>query len=313
MISKNKNKNINLNINSFMNLPKEYCSKKKSKVVIVPINYESYKSNVNSYKTINSYKKIISASNELEYFDIDLEIEPYEQGVFLEKEISSKYKNHNKAIIDITNKIKKLTLNEKFPVFIGGDHSLTQSTVGFFEDLKEDFGVIVFDAHSDLREDFNDKESWPHACVTRKISLNHKTVVLGVRSQSLEEYEFLKSNNVFSKNISIIKSKEILDHKNYNYLERILEKLPSKVFISFDVDVFDTSIIKCTGTPEPGGLDWYKINDLLKIIFKNKEVLGVDIVEFAPNRNNCFSESFILSKLIYKIIAYKFYINNYTK
>jgi agmatinase len=290
----------------FMNLPLEYSLKENSKVVIVPINYESNMSS--SSGTINGYKEIVNASKELEYFDLDLEVEPYEQGIFLEKEINSKYKNHNKAIVDITNKIQNLNLNEKLPIFIGGDHSITQSTVNSLENSTDEFGVIIFDAHSDLREYFEDKDSWPHACVTRKVSLNHKCLILGVRSQSLEEFEYLKSNTSSANNISIIKSEDIIKSKNYN-LKKFLKKLPSKVFISFDVDVFDTSIIKCTGTPEPGGLNWYEVNDLLKEIFKNKDVIGIDLVEFAPkgDKNNYFSESFTLAKLLYKIIAYKFY------
>lgn len=287
----------------FMCLPDEYCSKEKSKVIIIPINYEGNRS-VGS-GTIDSYKYIIDASRELEYFDIDTKKEGYQNGIYIYKEINSNKKDYIKAIDDIIEKIPLEDLKSKFPIFIGGDHSISKASVKCLENIEHSFGIIVFDAHLDLREDLG-KESWNHACVTREISKDHKTVLLGIRSSSLEEYNFFKKNIAHSNNINYIKAEEIINN-NYN-LKKELKKLPKKIFISFDVDVFDPSIIKNTNTPEPGGLDWYKVNDLLKQIFSKKEVIGVDLVEYSPfeNKQMCFSESFTLAKLIYKIINYKF-------
>jgi arginase family enzyme len=129
------------------------------------------------------------------------------------------------------------------------------------------------------------------------------------------DIDFLKSKE--GGNVGVIFAKDLLSSKKqHNWdlascfeLEEKLRQLPKKIYISIDVDVFDPSIIRYTDTPEPGGLDWTQVNNLLKKVFEEKEVIGVDIVEFSPDTKNkaCFAESYLLSKLIYKMIAYKFY------
>jgi agmatinase len=109
----------------FMNLPDEYSSKEKSKVYIIPVCYEG--NMTNGFGTIDSYKAIVSASYELEYFDFDLKVEPYESGILVCNPIISKAKNHLVAIDEISCKLSNLNLKDKFPIFIGGDHSITSA------------------------------------------------------------------------------------------------------------------------------------------------------------------------------------------
>ncbi|MFH0906123.1 MAG: arginase family protein [archaeon] len=184
------------------------------------------------------------------------------------------------------------------------------------EEVK-DFAVIVFDAHSDLREPWG-QDTWNHACVTREISkeLNLKTLIVGVRSQDYYEKEFAIENK---DKISIIYAKDLLNSKNNSFdllnckiFENEIKKLPKNIFISIDVDVFDSTIISNTNTCEPGGLNCIQLNNLLISLFKTKNIIGVDINEFSPKtldnkENNSYNESYLLAKLIYKIIAYKYY------
>jgi len=289
---------------SFMNLPKKFNNKEKSKVIITPIEYDGY---VTTGSGANKGpKEIIKASYELEYFDCELNIEPYLAGIHTTKSIIVKKdteNNFHKDSQEMLDRLSKLSISNKFIIFLGSDHSTTFPIINYLEKENPDFGIIVFDAHSDLREPLG-KETWWHACVSRLISKKHKTLIAGVRSQDFYEKEYLKTSD--SNNLEIILANDLKKSQNNFNLE--LKNLPKKIFISIDVDFFDPSIIRNTNTPEPGGFDWFEINNLLQEVFTRKEVIGVDIVEFAPKGPlwNYKGEGYMLAKLVYKIIAYKF-------
>lgn len=297
-------------MNNFMNLPKEYRDKNKARVVILPISFKTKTTRKNESHL--GPKAIIDASQELEYFEEDLLCEPHEKGIYTEEQLTIKETDFSKIKHKILDKTKKI--NNKFPIILGSDHSTTIPVVEALEEKEKDFGVIVFDAHSDLREQWG-KDTWWHACVSREVSKKHKTLLVGIRSMDNTDIDFLQSKQ--GNNTGLIFAKDLLSSKKqHNWdlascfeLEEKLRQLPKKVYISIDVDVFDPSIIRYTDTPEPGGLDWTQLNNLLKKVFEEKEVIGVDIVEYSPDTKNkaSFSESFTLAKLVYKIIAYKYY------
>ena len=297
-------------MNNFMNLPKEYRDKNKSRVVILPISFKTKTTRKNESHL--GPKAIIDASQELEYFEEDLLCEPHEKGIYTEEQLTIKETDFSKIKHKILDKTKKI--NNKFPIILGSDHSTTIPVVEALEEKEKDFGVIVFDAHSDLREAWG-KDTWWHACVSREVSKKHKTLLVGIRSMDNNDIDFLQSKQ--GNNTGLIFAKDLLSSKKqHNWdlascfeLEEKLRQLPKKVYISIDVDVFDPSIIRYTDTPEPGGLDWTQLNNLLKKVFEEKEVIGVDLVEFSPKAKEkaSFCESYLLSKLIYKIIEYKYY------
>jgi agmatinase len=283
----------------FMNLPEEYSSK-KSKTIILPITFKS-KTTRETFSDKGPLK-IIEASYELEYYDEEIDVEPYEKGIFQEEILEILETDYLTQEQKIIKKILEIEEN-KFLVVLGADHSTTISVVKALEQKNNDLGVIIFDAHTDLRDSGVD-ECGLHACVSSEISKKHKTLVCGVRSMDVYDKEQLKN-----KNIDIIKTKELFEDKDWylkksKILKKKLKKLPQKVYISIDVDVFDCSFIRNTGTPEPGGLFFEQLKNLLKLVFKEKDVIGVDIVEYSPNKES-FSESYSLAKLVYKIIAYK--------
>ncbi len=284
----------------FMNLPKEY-SLKESKTTILPISFKSKTTKPTFAEKGPS--SIIDASYELEYYDEELDIEPYEKGIYQEEILNIEEKDYQVREKIIVDKIKDIN-KEKFLIVLGSDHSTTIPVVKALDEKHKEFGVIIFDAHSDLR-DKDDNECGLHACVSREVSKKHKTVVCGVRSMDVFDKDYLKEN----KDLEILKMKDLIDSKDI-YLEkpkefvRSLKKLPKKVYVSIDVDVFDCSFIRATGTPEPGGLFWNQLNNLLKIVFKEKDVVAVDVVEYSPTQDS-FSESYSLAKLVYKIIGYK--------
>jgi len=162
--------------------------------------------------------------------------------------------------------------------------------------LKKDFGVLHFDAHGDLRDTYEGSK-YNHACVLRRISqLNLKIVSAGIRAISPEEVEFLKK----TERIKLFYAHQM--RENFNWLEEALTFLPEEIYVTFDVDFFDPSVIKATGTPEPGGFDWYYTLTALRKVFTSKRVLGMDIVEICPDPPYEVS-TYTVAKLIYKLIA----------
>lgn len=292
-----------------MNLPKEY---RKGKFVILPIEYE--KDLTFGTGTINGPKEIIAASKHLEYYDEQFDCEPFEKGIELLEPI--KATEPEEMIEKVSAKIKKLytgarhdydfsdenscasigaSVQNKFVIALGGDHSVTIGLVKAQEQIHQDFSVIILDAHADFRDSWNNS-SLNHACVAKQVSKKHDLALLGIRSMDIDEKKQIDNNE----NVHLLKAYGFTLDK----LKEILPKLKDKVYISIDVDVFDPSFIRNTGTPEPGGFNWNQMIAILKTIFKNKEVVAADIVEFSP-KENFQAEAYALAKLVYKIMAMK--------
>ncbi|MBU0615503.1 MAG: arginase family protein [Nanoarchaeota archaeon] len=253
-----------------MDLPEEY-SGSRSYFAVIPRPVEG---NVSYGKgACKGPNEIINASAHLEYYDEQCDQEPFTKGIIT------------------TDKFKA----DQFPIFLGGDHSITINTVKDVEKYHDDFSIIILDAHPDCFHSWNGSTE-NHRCTTQRVSDKHKTLVVGVRSMDLDEVDIINNN----KNIGLIKAYDY----NEDIFKQKLSSLKEKVYISIDVDVFDPSFIRNTGTPEPGGFSWDQIISLLNIIFNNKNVIASDIVEFAPTEN-FRAEAYSLAKLAYKIMSLK--------
>ncbi|NCU31936.1 MAG: hypothetical protein EOM23_03145 [Candidatus Moranbacteria bacterium] len=174
---------------TFMNLPKEFSKKEKSKVVIIPLLYDGKVTTGNG--AFKGPKEIIRASHELEYFDCETNTESYLKGIYTTKEINFIKKNKHFLEIsqDMLDKIYSEISNFEFPIILGSDHSTTYPTVKAFYKNEKNFGIIILDAHSDLREPWG-KDTWHHACVSRYLSKDHKVLIAGTRSQDFYEKEY---------------------------------------------------------------------------------------------------------------------------
>jgi agmatinase len=278
---------------NFMALPKEYSSE-KSRFSIIPIAYGGNASWMKGAE--KGPAAIISASENLEYYDEQFEMEPFVLGIETQGEISPGKVKEGTASEIIEKILKKRISKDKFPIFLGGDHSVTIAATRAMEGICPDFSFISIDAHSDLRESWNGSR-FNHACTTKRVLERHKALIIGLRSQDIDEMEFMK----FNKRVSAIKkydfSKEIL--------KKMLASLSENVYLSIDVDAFDPSFIRSTGTPEPGGFFWDEMISLIEEIFKKKNVIAADITEFAPmgEPHNYNSEAFSLAKLCCKIMS----------
>ena len=270
----------------------------KEKVIVIPFGLEktvSYGGGTNK-----GPKEIIKASHQVELFDEDLNKEPYKNiGIKTLQPFPIK-KSILGALKQIENINKLLLKKKKFPLILGGEHSLTPGAIRPFVKKFGKICLLHFDAHADLRNSYNGNK-FSHASAIRRCLDNPNVSVIsfGVRNISSIEMLFLNKNK---KRIRIFWAKDKLKW-NLNKFRKIIRN--KKVYLTFDVDGLDSSIMPATGTPEPGGLFWDETMKIIKIAAQTSNIVGADVNELSPIKG-FDSYNFLVAKLVYKIITYSF-------
>jgi agmatinase len=253
-----------------------------SKAVVVPLPYSSVPHTENSR---NGPMEILFAWN-FEDFDIELGYEPSSVGIY---PLPERQYEGEKGFGAIQTLAEELFGRQKFPIFLGGDHSITISTtIGL-----KDTSVISFDAHTDLRDEYEGSR-YSHMCVNRRISERSDVYIIGDRSIGKDEAEFLNESNV-----------NAYGELSEDELNEILEKSRDNVYISIDADVFDPSIMPAVCMPEQGGMLWKDMMKTLKVLFERKNVVGMDICELSPIPSFTAPNA-LCAQLAYKCVGYKF-------
>ena len=270
----------------------------KENVVVIPFGLEKTVSYGRG--TSKGPKEIIKASHQVELFDEDLNKEPYKSIGIKTLEPFPIKKNIVDALKQIENINKILLDKKKFPLVLGGEHSLTPGAISPFVKKFGKICLLHFDAHADLRNSYNGNK-FSHASAIRRCldSPNVSVVSFGIRNISLSEIPFLKKNK---KRINIFWAKD-KSKWNLNKFKKIIKN--KKVYLTFDVDGLDLSLMPATGTPEPGGLFWDETIKIIKIAAQSSHIVGADINELSPIKG-FDSYNFLVAKLAYKIIAYSF-------
>ena len=286
----------------FGDIDEDYSNFKKSKVVIVQVPYEKTTTYVKGTKA--GPAAIIEASGNMELFDDELNQEVYKIGIHtveIPGIADAEPEDMVKKVHDATSDLLKLS---KFPVILGGEHSVSVGAVGAMKKSYSDVSVLQLDAHYDLRNEYLGSK-YNHACAARRISEICPLVQAGLRSLSKEEKDFLntKSNG----NIKTVNVYDILEKPLWK--DYVINGLSENVYITIDLDVFDPSLMPAVGTPEPGGIGWYELTDLLKETAKDKKIVGFDVVELCPIENHIMS-NFLAAKLVYRLLGYIFMLNN---
>ena len=270
----------------------------KEKVVVVPFGLEKTVSYGGGTK--NGPKEIIKASHQVELYDEELNCEPYKKIGIKTLRPFKIDRNIRKALSKMSNINKEILDKKLFPMTLGGEHSITPGCIAPFVKKYKDICLLHFDAHADLRESYNG-EKFSHASAIRRCLdfSNVSLISFGIRNISESEIPFLRKN---SSRINIFWAK---DKKKWN-LNKFKKLIKNKtVYLTFDVDGLDSSIMPATGTPEPGGLLWDETLDIIRIAAKNSKIVGADINELSPIKG-FNSYNFLVAKLAYKILSYKF-------
>jgi agmatinase len=275
----------------------------KAQVAVVPFGFEATTSYGQGTK--KGPEAIIKASSQVELFDEELWQETY-------KKVNVATTKGPKTLKDLEAVVGKIIKNKKLPVVLGGEHSITPFIISAYKKSGFDnFSILQFDAHADLRDGYLGHKYSHAAAMRRCLDFSGiKLTQVGIRNISNENDElvFWKKNqsdpvnSAKAEHGARIKTFWAKDKKKWK-IQEILKSLNKNVYLTFDVDVFDSSIMPSTGTPEPGGMGWYETIDILRAVCKNKNIIGADFVELAPIKN--FSApDFLVAKLIYKTIGY---------
>ena len=237
----------------------------------------------------------IEASENMELYDIETDSEVYKKGIHILPPILEK-SGSEVVYKEVYNNSKELLETGKFLSFFGGEHSISIGIIDAFKEKYDNLTVLQLDAHADLRKSYLGSE-FNHACAMHRASKNTNLIQVGIRSMDICEKEYMNYDKCFF-------AEEI--YNQTDWMNESIKKITDDVYISIDLDVFDPSIMPATGTPEPGGLDWNTTINYLKRVFEQKNIVGFDIVEFAPIKG-LKAPGFLASKLYYKLLSYKFH------
>jgi agmatinase len=292
---------------NFGGISSDFSNYEKAKVVILPLPYEKTTSYIQGTK--KGPQAIISASYYLELYDEELKKEPYEVGLHTLNEFIPQEESLEGSLEQIHQRFLPLIKTSKLIVTLGGEHSLSLPIVRAFKTRYPNLSVLYLDAHADLRDEY-EGEKYSHACVGRRISEISPLVEVGIRSLSKEEADYIEKRK-----LKVFYNYQIEDKKDppaarlparqgrQGWIKEVISDLSQDVYITVDLDIFDTGIMPSVGTPEPGGLSWCEVLELLFQTAQNKNIVGFDIVELVPQKGNV-APDFLAAKLVYKLIGY---------
>jgi agmatinase len=282
---------------SFGGIPDKYSSWKGSSFVVIPFPIDLTTTYVTG--TRNGPRAIIEASGHMELFDEENKIEPYRAGIFVSTEIPLLTTGSLAILKELEKRVNAVIRTGKFPILLGGEHSGTCGMVTPLKKKYEDLTVLQFDAHADLRDSYLGTP-WNHACVGRRIvDAGAKLVQVGVRSISEEEDRFLRK----AENVKTFYASEVRDNLA-DVTRGVVSSLSGNVYISIDLDVFDPGIMPAVGTPEPGGLDWFEVIDILRDVMRSGcNIVGFDVMELSP-LPGIVAPDFLAARLCYRMMGW---------
>jgi agmatinase len=267
----------------------------KARVVILPVPLDRTTSYVSG--TRNGPHEILVASSHMELWDEETGTDVHSIGIFTLPEMEFPFAAMDDVVCEIRRVSSELVTRGKFPLILGGEHSITPAVVGAVAAKYPGLSVLQIDAHADLRDSFMGTRH-NHACAMRRTLDFAPTTQVGIRSLSSEEAAAVPG----------LRTRIFYDYNmraDVNWMDRVVDSLSDMVYITIDVDGLDPAIMPATGTPEPGGLSWYEALALLRKVIERRTVVGCDLVELTPMPGNV-APNFLCAKLIYKILSYRF-------
>jgi agmatinase len=277
---------------NFLALPDNLSDYKTAKAVILPIPYEATVSYGEG--TRNGPAAIIAASRQVETYDRDFEGEPCSVGIATLGELEQIASGPEQMMERIEMAAAEILRNDKFLLSLGGEHSISSALVKAHRHKYPDLTVLHFDAHSDLRPEYQGSP-YSHACVMARIGEVCEFVSIGIRSFcGSEEEKQVETEG------RLIRPSEFRNNPKITSI--ILSMLSEHVYITFDLDSFDPAVMPAVGTPEPGGLLWDETLSFIRAAGNSKQIVGADIVELAPIAGLRYPD-FAAARLAYKMIS----------
>ncbi|WP_055434855.1 agmatinase [Lacinutrix algicola] len=277
---------------TYAGISEEFSKLDTAKIVLIPVPYDG--TSTWQKGADKGPEAFLNASENMELYDIETETEVYKQGVYLADSVTEN--TSPEAMVEAVHKATKSYIKKnKFVTIFGGEHSISIGTIRAFNEMYKNLTVLQLDAHADLRTEYEGSKC-NHACAVYEASQTTNLIQVGIRSMDVIETTVMdKEKTYFAHEMAI----------DDTWVDSSIDQMTENVFITIDLDVFDPSIMPSTGTPEPGGLLWYETLEYLKQVFEEKNVVGFDIVELCPNKDEKSSD-FLAAKLYYKMLSYKF-------
>ncbi|GFD73947.1 MULTISPECIES: agmatinase [Tenacibaculum] len=277
---------------NYAGIPDQYAKLENAKVVLIPVPYDG--TSTWQKGADKGPEAFLDASENMELYDIETDSEVYKEGVYLADAVTEN--SSPEAMVEAVHATTKKFINKnKFVTLFGGEHSISIGTIRAFNECFNNLTVLHIDAHADLRKEY-EGSSCNHACAVYEASQTTNLVQVGIRSMDISEKSSMNMDKVFFAHDMAV---------NEYWMDEVIDQLTGNVFITFDLDAIDPSLLPSTGTPEPGGLFYYETLEFLKRVFTERNVVGFDIVELCPNENEKSSD-FLAAKLYYKMLSYKF-------
>lgn len=277
---------------NFAGIDDRFCKEDFAKVFLQSVPYDG--TSTWGKGADKGFDKFLDALDNMELYDIETQTEVYQNGVHILPPLIN-FNTPESMFNEVYNTTKALLEKGKFLTFFGGEHSISIGIIKAFYEKFRNLSVLHIDAHADLRPTYLGS-AYNHACALHNASKNCNLVQVGIRSMDIEEVEYMSKDHVYFAEKIYGKTQWMIDSIN---------QLSNEVYITFDLDAFDPSIMPSTGTPEPGGLLWNEIIKYLKMVFESRNVVGFDIVELAPI-DGLTHPDFLAAKLYYKMLSYKF-------
>jgi agmatinase len=278
---------------AFAGLATPYSDFGRARAVIVPAPYDG----TSEWRSGSRHgpQAIIDASQYLELYDMELDRETYQVGICTLPEIEPCFGGPEDMVDRVYRVIRNLVKEGKLPVMLGGEHSVTLGAVRACSEAYPRLSVLQLDAHADLRDRYLGTR-YGQACVMRRILELCPISQVGIRSLSREEKQFIAEQGLTAVYIRDLTA-------GADYMEQLIDSLTDSVYITIDVDVLDPSVMPAVGTPEPDGMSWRQVLDVLEAVALHRSVVGFDVVEFCPSQGQDAC-AYLLAKLAYRLIGY---------
>lgn len=282
----------------FAGIEDQYATYEKARVVVLPVPLE--RTTTYAKGTAKGPCAIIEASRNMETFDEELQVETYQKlGIATLEEMDTEEGSLEQILANISTAVLSLLKDGKFPLVLGGEHSLTPACVSAAARKYKDLSVLQIDAHADLRETYQGNPN-SHACALRRSLEICPAVQVGIRSLSSEEAAAIPKLAT-----KIFWAHDIVTRPTQEWAEEVARALSPNVYLTIDLDGLDPSIMPATGTPEPGGLTWEQVTGLLRVVARQRTIVGMDVVELLPTPG-LHAADFLAAKLIYRTLGYIF-------
>lgn len=278
---------------NFLGIPEGESGRESARVLVLPVPYERTVSY--GVGTRNGPGAVIEASHFVELYDDELDVEPYRAGIHTLPPWLPENPEPDAMVEELEALAAGLLAEDRFLFMLGGEHSVSPPVIRAHGKKHPGLSILHFDAHGDLRDEYEGSRN-SHACAARRFVDVGPTAHVGIRSISKEEVAFVRERKLL-----VVSNREM--HAGWDWMDKVLGRLTSRVYVTFDIDFLDGMLVPGTGTPEPGGGTYPQALEILRRVAAERTIVGADLVEHAPLPGNR-APDFLAAKLAYKMIGY---------